>query len=246
MDPFKFTTIAHRNHVFCNPLGEQTVEHCLGLLGLAPEDRVIDVGCGKGEFLIRLVERTGARAVGVDRNPGFLREAAERAAARIPGGKLSLHLTDIAEFRAEAGSFAAALCIGSTHAYGDYPSTLRALSGLAPPGGRILVGEGYWKRDPDPEYLAFLGARAADCTDHAGNVAAGVEQGLVPLYTEVSSDADWDAYEDLYASTMGTYVAAHPEDPDANTLGERMRVWRSGYQRWGRDTLGFGVYLFQK
>lgn len=246
MDPFKFTTIAHRDHVFCNPLGEQTVEHCLALLALTPEDRVLDVGCGKGEFLIRLVERTGARAVGVDTNPGFLREAAERAAGRIPEEKLSLHLTDIADFPVLADSFAATLCVGSTHAYGDYSSTLRALCRLTRPGGRILVGEGYWKRTPDPEYLRFLGAQPTDCTDHAGNVAAGIEQGLVPLYTAVSSDEDWDRYEDLYASTMDAYITTHPEDPDAAALGARMRGWRNGYLRWGRDTLGFGVYLFQK
>jgi len=27
---------------------------------------------------------------------------------------------------------------------------------------------------------------------------------------------------------------------------QRIRTWRSGYLRWGRDTLGFGTYIFRK
>ena len=27
---------------------------------------------------------------------------------------------------------------------------------------------------------------------------------------------------------------------------ERSRKWRDAYLRWGRDTLGFGVYLFAR
>jgi len=27
---------------------------------------------------------------------------------------------------------------------------------------------------------------------------------------------------------------------------ERIRRWRDGYLRWGRDTLGFGLYLFYR
>jgi hypothetical protein len=27
---------------------------------------------------------------------------------------------------------------------------------------------------------------------------------------------------------------------------ERIRGWRETYRRWGRDTLGFGLYLFRQ
>jgi hypothetical protein len=29
-------------------------------------------------------------------------------------------------------------------------------------------------------------------------------------------------------------------------MGERIRRWRETYLRWGRDTLGFGLYLFER
>jgi hypothetical protein len=70
--------------------------------------------------------------------------------------------------------------------------------------------------------------------------------GFVPVFTAVSGDAEWDAYEGLYHRTVEDYVAAHPEDPDAPVMAERIRRWREAYLRWGRDTLGFGLYLFEK
>ncbi|MCC6194158.1 MAG: class I SAM-dependent methyltransferase, partial [Burkholderiales bacterium] len=36
------------------------------------------------------------------------------------------------------------------------------------------------------------------------------------------------------------------EDPDVPAMLERIRKWRDGYLRWGRDTLGFAVYLFYR
>jgi len=43
--------------------------------------RTLEIGCGKGDFLAALVERTGTRAVGVD--PGFLPERAVAGAGAI-------------------------------------------------------------------------------------------------------------------------------------------------------------------
>ncbi|HEX4205805.1 MAG TPA: hypothetical protein VHZ51_16720 [Ktedonobacteraceae bacterium] len=42
------------------------------------------------------------------------------------------------------------------------------------------------------------------------------------------------------------YAREMPEDPAVPGLLERIRSWRDLYLRWGRDTLGFGLYLFQK
>jgi hypothetical protein len=81
-------------------------------------------------------------------------------------------------------------------------------------------------------------------TTHVETIAAGTEHGLEPRGAWVSSAADWDRYEDLYARTVETYIATHPEDPDGAAIGERIRRWRETYLRWGRDTLGFGLYLF--
>jgi len=282
-DRFEFTTVAHRDHRICNPLSDEAVDRALALVELAAGDAVLDVGCGKGEMLIRLAERSaarsvrGVRALGVDLNPHFVEEARRAAAARVPGAAIDFRCADVAEIVAGTvaesvaesgtgtgsgagagagagaaaaappeGPFAAALCVGATHAFGGYRPTLAALSRLVRPGGTIVVGEGFWRRRPDPEYLAFLGTTEDDCTAHEGNVAAGVAAGLTPVHASVASDDDWDRYEDAYAAAVERHVAVDPAAPGAAGMLRRIRAWRAAYLRWGRTTLGFGLYVFRR
>jgi ubiquinone/menaquinone biosynthesis C-methylase UbiE len=209
-------------------------------------------GAGRGECRGESEEiggkggREGIRCVGVDLNPRFLDEARRAAATRVPEGSLELIEGDVAAYlKTSSGPFDIALCTGSTHAFGGYRQTLHALARVVRPGGQLLVGEGYWRKDPEPGYLTALGTTRAEFHDHAGNVAVGVEEGLVPLYSTVSSGDEWDRYEGLYLRAVERYTAEHPEDPDTPALRDHIRRWRDAYLRWGRDTLGFGLYLFR-
>ena len=246
MDRFKFTTIAHRHHAICNPISSESLDAVLAALALGPEDTAIDIGCGKGEALIRLGERYGVIGTGLDVNPEFLKIAERESARRLRSGMIAFHLTEATSFQAQPDSYTAAICLGSTHAYGSFGSALESLARLVHPGGSILIGEGYWRREPDPGYLHLLGAERDELNDHAGNIAQGAVTGLHPLTNRESSLAEWDAYEDLYAETVEEYLQANPDDPDATELRDRVRSWRDGYLRWGRDTLGFGTYTFRK
>lgn len=245
MDSFKFTTVAHRDHLFCSPLSAAKVDTLIGLLDLPISASVLEVGCGKGEMLLRVMARYGVAGTGLDLSEAWLAEARERAGVRTLTKPPTFLLLDAQEY-APPELVDLAVCVGSSHAYGGYRDTLRALAWIVKPGGSLLIGDGYWKRDPTPEYLALLEALTDELTDHAGNVAAAVEEGLTPLFASVSSDDDWDYYEGLYALSVERYAAGHPDDPDVPTMLRRIRPWRDGYLRWGRDTLGFALYLFQK
>jgi SAM-dependent methyltransferase len=245
-DQLRFTTIAHRDHAFVNPLSAAKVDQVLSMLELSPGARVLDVGCGKGEVLIRLAERWSARGEGVDWNPAFIREARARAEARVPHAGLVFHERAAADHRIEPGAFDAAVCVGSTEAYGTYEDALRGLARAVRPHGRLLVGQTFWRRHPHPDYLEVLGARVDDLFDHPKNVRAGEAAALVPICTAVSTQDEWDFYEGRCQRAVQDFVAAHPEDPEAEAMASRSRRWREAYDHWGRDTLGFGLYVFQK
>lgn len=57
MDMWKFFNITHREHILCNPMSLEKLEQLITLLSLKLGARVLDIATGKGEFLIRLVER---------------------------------------------------------------------------------------------------------------------------------------------------------------------------------------------
>lgn len=245
MDRWKYFDVTHRDHLICNPTSPAKLDELIGLLDLPSGGRVLDIACGKGEPLVRIVERYGVRAVGVDLSPYHLGDARERVAARLPGADVELLEMDGAAYAGKPGSFDLAMCLGASWIWGGYRGTLRALSRFVKPGGLVLSGEPYWKREPDPEYLAADNLTREVFADHAGNVAIGVEEGLAPLYTMVSSDDEWDRYEALQWRAAERYAVAHPEAPDALAIRDRCRAYRDAYLRWGRDTLGWAMYLFQ-
>jgi ubiquinone/menaquinone biosynthesis C-methylase UbiE len=248
MDPQRYSTLAHSGLSICNPIASEALDRAIALAELPRDAQLLDAGCGKAELLIRWVRRTGAHGVGVDVNAAFLSEGRAQAEARPGRGTLQLIEGD-ARRHTEAcaqASLDAAICIGATHAFGTLDDTLGALERVVRRGGLVMVGEGYWRHEPAPGYLAALGARAEDFRDHAGNLELGTGRGWLPLFTAEASERDWDAYEDAYAANVERHAAANPQDPDRDAMLERIRAWRESYRRWGRSTLGFGLYLFRR
>lgn len=244
--PSRFSAVAHEGILLWNPLPEDATLRVADALGVASTARVLDVGCGRAELLLRILERSGARGVGVDPWEHAIAEARAAAAGRVAPSRLDLRAGpfDAAEFA--DGSVDVALCVGATHAMGGLRGTLGAFRRLVVPGGTAIVGEGHWMRAPDPEYLAFLGDVPESLLTHEGNLAAARAAGFDVAATVVSSPADLDRYEDRYAANVERFAAASPGDPDAAEFLRRIRAWRAAYLRWGRDTLGFALYVLRR
>jgi ubiquinone/menaquinone biosynthesis C-methylase UbiE len=95
-------------------------------------ERVLDVGCGKGEFAIRLAERAG-RVDAVDRSA----EMIETARRVVPANVTCLH-GDVAEMTLAPGAYDAITCISALH-HLPLPTVLPRLAQALRPGG-ILIG----------------------------------------------------------------------------------------------------------
>jgi SAM-dependent methyltransferase len=246
MNHQKFSAIAHRDHDYCNPISAAKVERLLDLLPLDDASRVLDLGCGRAELSLRIIERFGATVVAIDNSSMMLDAARERAEWTGALHKLHLDDIDIREFAADPETFHLSVYLGSGGIAGGMAGVCAKLKGWTRGGGYILIGEGFWKQRPATEYLSLLGGPDNQYTDHRGNVLAGVEAGLVPMHAAVSSDDDWDEYEWKYARSIERYAREQPDDPDVPAMVERSRRWRDAYLRWGRETLGFAAYLFYR
>lgn len=247
MDTWKFYDITHREHVVCNPTSEEKLARLVSLVRLAKDSRVVDIACGKGELLIRLTEAHGVRGVGVDASPFFIADAERRLRARAPRAAIAFTRMDGADFEPdEPNGFALASCIGASWIFGGHGGTLDALVRMVEPDGWVIAGEPYWLREPSEEFLRASGLARDAFGSHADNVEAGERRGLDLVHTLVSSKDDWDRYEGLQWYAAAAYARAHPDDPDLPELLERVATAKAAYLRWGRDTVGWAIYVFRR
>jgi SAM-dependent methyltransferase len=241
----RLSAIRHGALPFHNPLDPAVVDEVLDVAGLGRGDRAVDLGCGPGELLVRLAERSGCGGLGVDLATAQIEEARRRAAARAPDAVLQFEAMDAGEVE---GDFTLAACVGSTHALGGLDRALQRLAELARPDGHVLVGDGFWVREPTDAYLEALGGATRDeLPDFADLVRAGERHGLAAVYVRVASEADWDRYEWQLIANGERFLADHPDAPEADELrawndAARDRVLGSG----GRGTMGFALVLLRK
>lgn len=238
--------IAHRGVAICNPVSSAALDRMVEYARMAPDGTALDVGCGKGEFLLRLAARYGCRGHGVDMNAHRVAIANQQADAHGLLGKVRFDQQDVREGFDHAGPFELTACIGSTHALGGLEPTLETLSAWTAPGGWVVVGEGHWAREPDPAYLQAIGSTRYELgrdgwVEHAARVA-----GLDPVQRWTATRQDWDNYEDTLLSNMESYVASAPEDEEAPAMLADHRSFHEAQVRWGRDTMGFAIYLLRK
>ncbi len=230
---FKFTTIAHAERAFLGPYGSEAIERLLGMF----EGFVVDVGCGKGAVL----EVIGQPGIGIEHNPAFAAEARSRnPQAEVweadAGGALG-RLTQAPDL---------VVCLGASQAVGTPGQALDRFAALVRPGGSVLFGDGYWRAKPAPAYLEFLGASESDIGDESLIPRLAEDAGLSVTSHFQSTVDDWDRYENAYAAGVRSWCEANPDDSDCEPFRLRIEAWHDAYRRWGRSTLGFGIWLLRR
>ncbi|HEV7930848.1 MAG TPA: class I SAM-dependent methyltransferase [Actinomadura sp.] len=245
MDRQLISLLAHADHPIAAPLEDTSVGALLDR-ALTGAERVLDLGCGMGEWLLRaLVARPGLFAEGVDISAPALaraREGAERLGLR---DRLRLHHQSAEDFTSP-DRFDLVLNIGATHAQGGLPPTLAAARRHLRPQGMVLVGEGFWEREPDQAALGALGAAREDYDDLATTVDRVVADGWTPVYAHTSTSREWDDYEWSWTGSLSRWALDHPGDPDAGKAMKAADAHRSGWLRGYRGTLGFVCLLLRR
>ena len=235
---------------YWSPLSVARVESVLDLIPLQSGDAALDIACGKAEILLRLVERHGVRGTGLDRSPWALELARQEAAERVPDARLDLVQAGLDEFHPEPGSFSCITCLGGPRLGATLGDTLAVLKTWLRPGGYLLLGEGFWAQPPPAEYLQATGIPADGLPDHPGIMQAGREQGMALLYTCISNRDEWDVFEGriLYNAEQrdAERRARGVAEPEGGKTVQQRRDWYDAQSRWGRDAMGFGLYLFRR
>lgn len=226
---------------FHGPLSEARAAHLVERV--APgTGSVLDLGCGWGELLLRVLEAApGATGVGVDLTADDL--ARGRAAAKERGLADRVSFVEESATDTTRGPADLVLCLGSSHALtsAEPPhhtaEALRALRRLVTPGGRVVLGEGFWQRTPTPAELAAMwpGARGDEHLYLADLVDEAIAAGFRPLWVETASTQEWEEFESGYRTDVEEWLATHPGHPLAAETREKVdrqrNTWLRGYRR---------------
>jgi len=234
---------------FHGPLSEGRAARLTERLARTDPRTVLDIGCGWGELMLRILEAVPeATGLGLDTDEGDLARGRDNAKAR--------GLADRVTFVRESGVGTTrgpadlVLCVGASHALTEAeppehtPAALQALRRLVTPGGRVLLGEGFWQRPPADAELAAMwpGASAGEYPDLARVVELAIEAGFRPAWIEVANAEEWDDFESGYQADEEEWLAAHPGHPRAAQLREQVDQHRSHWLRGYRGILGL-AYL---
>ncbi len=246
-DPWRYFAITHATHDIMNPLSSAKLDRVVERLALKRGAHVVDIACGKGEFLVRVALYYRGSGTGVDLSPYNIKDAEARALRRGLREALRFREMDGRDYRPLRGeSFAAASCLGATWVFGGLSGTLDALKGLAAPRGIVAVGHPFWRRQPPKRYLALERINTSEYSSREHDIALGERKGLEFVDAVLSSRADFDEYEGKQWRAAADHAAANPEDPQLLEIRKRVARSKQAYLAGGRESLGWGVYIFQK
>jgi precorrin-6B methylase 2 len=219
------------------PLSVEHAELLIGQLSLRPGARVVDLGCGWGELLLRAVASTAqVTGTGVDTDARALSRARRQAADRHLDGQVRFAEADIAGWTGPADRV---LCVGASHALGGTTAALNALAALVPAGGRLLFGDGYWETAPSAAAVEMFGE---DVRPRAGLLGACRSAGWRVIHLSVAGQREWDDFESSFRAGLQEWLLTQAADPRATEVRDWLADRERQYAEVYRGVLGF-AYL---
>lgn len=111
----------------------------LGKFKLKPGMRVLDSGCGTGNFSIKLL-KLGCRVTGIDISEGMLEKARKKALKLKQDGSLEFKYMDVCSMDYPDNYFDAAISIAQFEFLEDRVKAVEELLRVIKPGGQLITG----------------------------------------------------------------------------------------------------------
>jgi cyclopropane fatty-acyl-phospholipid synthase-like methyltransferase len=241
----------HLDLTFMAPLSEERAAKLIDFVSANLVGTVIDIGCGWGELLIRILQATpNAMGVGIDLQESSIAHAQALARQRGIDDRITLKTGDARDHL--PGSSDAAVCIAASQIWGppveakmplDYRSALSAVRAMVRNGCPVIYGEGIWTATPTSEAVAPLAGRPDEYVFLPDLLDVARDSGFAVIQVHQATLDEWDAFESGYTARYARWLASHPPDhPDASTVRTKMEAQHNAYFRGYRGILGM-AYL---
>lgn len=243
MDLPRIFTIRERSHRIHNPFTSGKLADLGRALHLTPGTRVLDLASGSGEMLCTWARDHHVVGTGVDISTVFTDEARARATELGVADRVTFVRGDAAGHVADEPVDLAA-CVGATWIGGGVAGTAELLGKSLRPGGLMLIGEPYWRREvPDQETAEACHASGEDdflllpeLIEQFGDLGYDVVE-------MVLADQDsWDRYQAAQWLNLRRWLDGNPDDELAAEVRAELATEPARYARYQREYLGWGVF----
>ena len=145
--------------------------------GIHPRDKVLDVGCGGGKAIARILTRTRREVAGVDHSPEAVETTRRVNRAAVTSGRLRVLEGSVENLTFRDGFFDVVTAFETTYFWPDLQAGLIEIRRVLSRGGRLVIANEYADRlaagpwaerldmnIPDSETLTGLAHRAGFLT----------------------------------------------------------------------------------
>lgn len=236
-------TIREAGHRIHNPFTGEKLATLGHALRLAADTSMLDLACGSGEMLCTWARDHQVTGTGVDVSSVFIDAARARAAELDVAARVTFIHGDAAGYIAEQPAGIAS-CIGATWIGDGVAGTVELLRRSLTPGGIMLIGEPYWRREP-PDQATVEACHATSKEEWLALPELAESFGRLgcDVVEMVLADQDsWDRYAAAQWLSIRRWLDANPHDELAAAMRAELTSDPARHVRYRREYLGWGVF----
>ena len=156
--------------------------------GIQLTDRVLDVGCGGGKAISRILEETRREVAGVDHSPEAVKTARSVNRAAISSGRLRIVESSVENLPFRDGFFDVVTAFETTYFWPELQAGLTEIRRVLSPGGRLVIANEFADRASAGAWADRLNMHVPDSEALAG---AAYEAGFLMVDVSVHPHNGW-------------------------------------------------------
>ena len=242
MNFFDYVNRAERNIELINPTSIEKIMKLGEVLSLNENSRVIDFGCGYAEMLVQWAGKFGISGIGIDIREQACLRARKKIAEKGFSERIEIFCGKGADFEFEEHGYDVATCIGASFIWKGFQTAIQAMRSAIKPGGRLAIGEAYWRKRDVPEvYIKEI----PDATTEPEMLKIARQEGYDFEFIIRASDDDWDNYETSNWLGAMQWIEENPDHPERQDMIDMLHREQDLYINYTREYLGWAIYVLK-
>ena len=235
------SALAHLGLLYNCPHTDSIVENIICNVRVPKNGVVIDIGCGRGELICKIVEHfEGVVGLALDTNLASL------SLVRIPcKGTVKIVEADLEDWVSkslfENCKFDVIVCIGSLRA-GKQTELIQKFVSLLNPGAYLVIGELVWVAEPKSTFLEFLETKTSDYLFESQLMDTLRSLNLETRYKVLQSVEE---YETILFNNIKKWAEDNPGDGERDAILGSATAWYNFSSKHAWNTWEFATVVVQ-